>query len=295
MTRALWCLCFVLACSDDFSPSTLLEEPRVIGAELAVVGAPERPIPTSGESVDVRWLVESGDNDDFTWLAAACVAQPSPVGRPVCAEEPFFVIGSEAPTREDPTFRIDVPADMEPTHEVLMLGVLCPNGLPDVSRFANPRGFGTDTVCTEGEGQIVNQSLRSHVDAANTNPTWPAPAAFLDGVEWTAEECAEVAVGTTVEITLGTFPDSMRETYTRPTNDIPPREVELREVLLVSHLMTHGELSRQFSAFDGESEVRPVEWDAPETPPDGPVRFVFGLRDQRSGASFIERAICVSR
>lgn len=283
----------VSACGDDFAESWLLEEPRVVGAELSVVGAPERPIPALGESVDVRWVIAAADaNEDFTWVAGACEAQPSPVGRPICAAEPFFVAGTETPTTEEPGFQIAVPTDLDPDNEVLMLGVLCPEGVPN-AQLANSRDLNINTVCTEGQGQIVLQSIRTNVDSANVSPVWPEPSIFVDGAEWRDGECLEVSAASTVEITLGEFPDSMRETYTRTTNDIPPREVELREVLLVSHLITHGELSRQFSAIDGESEIRPIEWEAPDIPPSEPVRVVLGLRDQRSGAHFIERALCV--
>ncbi len=293
MNRVMCAVLLLSACGDDFAASWLLEEPRVVGAELEVVGSPERPIPARGESVDVRWVVAAADlDDDFTWVAGACEAQPSPVGRPICAGEPFFVAGSETPTTEAPTFRIEVPLEIDAENEVLMLGVLCPQGIPN-AQLGNSRELNINTVCTEGQGQILLQSIRTHVDTENISPVWPDPAIFVDGQVWRGDECFEVSAASTVEITLGEFPESMRETYLRTTNDIPPREVELREVLLVSHLITHGELSRQFSAIDGESEIRPIEWEAPDIPPSEPVRVVLGLRDQRSGADFIERTLCV--
>ncbi|MEM9074396.1 MAG: hypothetical protein AAGE52_38235 [Myxococcota bacterium] len=284
----------LLGCGDDFLASSFLDRARVIGAELSVVGAEERPIPGAGESVDIRWVVGRPDDTPATWAFAACESLPSPAGRPICRETPFAFAMSEAPSAEDPRILLDIPADIADDSGILTLGVFCAEGVPQVEALTDPSQLDADLVCSEGLGQVLTQSIGVQRDTDNRNPSWPDDAILLEGNVWAEGDCPEVAVAAEVEITFADLPDEFRETFVRTTNDIPPRELEIRENLILSHLATDGDLSRQFSADDGESEIRPVEWEAPEElPAETRVRFYFGMRDQRGGADFVTRELCV--
>ena len=96
-----------------------------------------------------------------------------------------------------------------------------------------------------------------------------------------------------VELELVGLAGVMRDAFEAPTNDVPPQTVELREVLLVSHHATAGELERQFGVLDDDETPSPFSWKPAELTERTTVRFYFGLRDQRGGADFLVRDVCV--
>lgn len=301
----------LFGCGSDLEPGSFIERPRVIGAELAVVGAPERPIPRRGETVAVRWVVarpEEAPSATFTYFMAACEAEASPAGHAFCAEEPFAFAERAAPSEDAPTLELSCPEGLAEGRQLLVFGVLCPEGAPDLDAVVGAQELDDDTVCTVGRGQLISQSLRVDRDAENTSPRWPEDAVLRDGVPWQSSVCGDGGVTWSLsadpardffEIGFAGFSDDLRESYEVTTRDQPPRTVEQRESLLISHLTTVGEMERQFSRIDDDESPDPVvEWTFDlaegELPATGrTVRFHLGLRDQRGGASFQERSLCV--
>ncbi len=292
--RAVALLALVwLGCGDEPDPGSLILSARVIGGVTQVEGAPERAVPASGEAFSVRWIVAQPTRgpESFTWQLAACVARPSPVGRPFCVEPPFF-LAEGARSVEAPAARIEVPAGLGEDAEVLLLGVLCREGVPDTSAV-NPRELSAFTVCTEGVGQIVAQSLRVASAAENLRPLWPENAARWAGGEWPGPEECVVVPKEGVELAFVGLEGVTRDTFGVPTEDVPPQIVELREALIVSHHATAGELERQFGVLDDDEAPSPFTWKPAELTERTTVRFYFGLRDQRGGADFLVREVCV--
>jgi len=292
-SAALLALVWMMGCGDEPDPGSLILSARVIGAVTEVEGAPERAVPASGETFSVRWVVAQPTHgpESFTWQLAACVARPSPVGRPFCVDAPFFV-AEGARGVEAPSVRIQVPAELGDDAEVLLLGVLCREGAPALSA-ANPRELNAFTVCTEGIGQIVAQSLRVASAMDNLRPRWPENAPRWAGGEWPeVGECVAVPKQG-VELAFVELEGVTRDTFDVPTEDVPPQIVELHEALIVSHHATAGELERQFGVLDDDETPSPFTWKPAELTERTTVRFYFGLRDQRGGADFLMREVCV--
>jgi hypothetical protein len=110
-----------------------------------------------------------------------------------------------------------------------------------------------------------------------------------------------VAAGTEDHIIGNTTDGTDREAYTIVLGD-PPIPTPTRERLQISQFTTAGKLKSQFSFIEATDE-RPqttvdVTWDAPKTdqvPPSGIVMFTFVTRDERGGADWTTRAVCVTQ
>lgn len=307
----LVCALALVGCGSELDPGSFVERPRVIGAELSVVGAPERPIPRRGESVVVRWIVarpESNPSASFTYFMAACEAEPSPAGGAFCAEESFAFAERTTPSEEAPTLELPCPEDLVEGRQLFVFGVLCSEGAPDLEALGDTELLDDDMVCTEGRGQIISQTLRIDRDSENTSPTWPEGSILREGTPWQDSVCGDGGPAWSLsadperdffEIQIVGLPAELRESYEVTTVDSPPRVVEARESLLISHLTTVGEIERQFSRIDDDESPDPIlEWTLDltedELPPEGrTVRFYIALRDQRGGAAFREHSVCV--
>ena len=292
---AAWALALGAGCGGDFDSPTLITEARVLGSITTVEGDPERATPAPGETLQLRWVVGQPADEPrpFTWTLAACLARPSPVRRPFCVDEPFFAVGETTPTTEAPTATIPVPAIGEQEDlEVLLLGVFCRDGVPDLARVNDPQDLDAFNVCSEGIGQIIGQSLRVLSDSDNLRPRWPANALLLNGAPWPgADECVPAG---TVDLAFGGIENVRRDEVTFTSNDEPPRTIVEREDLLLSHFATAGEMERQWSVFDDDEVPTPLEWSIEARAEATRVRFYFGLRDQRGGADFLERELCIA-
>ena len=285
----------LVGCGGDFDPGSLLVEPRVIGAIHTVAGAPDRVVAAPGETQETQVLVgQPTVPAPFTWALAACLARPTTVNLPACEGAPFFTAGSDAPVLAVPPLAFEVPPAVADGLEVLLIGVHCVAGTPDVEGLTMPRQQGALDPCTEPGGLVWTQALAQ--DPANTRPRFPEDSLRFEGAPWPSA-CVSLASfeGADPEITFLGLDTVTRDTVTTLSNDQPPALIESRETLFVSHYTSEGELERQFNALgDGLPAPSPVEWQPPEMlGGELRVRFVFTLFDGRGGTDVLERELCV--
>jgi hypothetical protein len=110
-----------------------------------------------------------------------------------------------------------------------------------------------------------------------------------------------VTAGSKGHVIGDTTESSDREPYTIVTGD-PPVAASTRESLQISQFTTAGKLKSQFSFVEATDEnattTVDVTWDAPEAalvPAAGAaVTFTFVVRDDRGGADWTTRTLCVT-
>ena len=164
--------------------------------------------------------------------------------------------------------------------------------------------------CTGGRGTTVSLTFPLQLGSdANHNPA--ADHAFtLDGQTWPGDQTAgdpcvggpRVAAGSKGHVIADTIDGSDRESYTALAGD-PPVATPTRESLQISQFTTTGKLKSQFSFVEATDDrtatTVDVTWDAPdraEVQAGGTsVTFTFVTRDNRGGASWTTRALCVTQ
>jgi hypothetical protein len=286
LTMGLW----LLGCDDPLKTVELIEQPRVLGARVEVTGDTGRAAPAPGESATLTLFVAAPELEpSFGFALAACSAAPRNGARGSCALAPFARILRENAPGAVAALDFEVPADLDPSGRVLVLGVVCPNGSPRA-----------DAASCDGEhaGTPVQLELElSRPGDVNRNPELPADSITFDDNAW-AElpavdvDCAglgfpEVASGSQHRIDVR-LDESDRDALPRPSKLDPSRES-----LQLSHFISAGDISRAFEtiAWDSDELNRHVDWTAPKTP--GLTRAWFMLRDFRGGGAFTARSVCV--
>ncbi|NOY92244.1 MAG: hypothetical protein GXP55_13705 [Deltaproteobacteria bacterium] len=293
-------------CSAEFTPATLVDEARVLGAEVLVVGDPLRTNPRPGEAADVRFeVVFAGAEQPLSWAFIACVPEPTQFGEPRCAA------GTTAPSLQlEPAFgapglRVDVPdeATLAGARSMLVLGAICAEGPVNLDREAL-------RACADeaGVGSVVALELRLDRDGqANAAPHFATLE--LDGVSLEYVPPADAAATgcsggdapaipwqeDVLELKLTAAPGS-RETFSA-LRGVPPAPTQRTEDLQVSLLTTAGSFERLFDFFDDRNAEVAQDWTPPaldDVAVDGTlVRFTFTLRDGRGGFDAATRAICL--
>lgn len=291
----------LVACDSDFEPGSLVERTRVLGAEVQVVGAPERAAPAPGETAGVRLLMAwPAEEPALGWILLACL-EPHGGGMP-CESG---TLATQSGTGAEPRLEIRVPEGdaLGQSTAIRLLGLVCEDGMPESSEpGSGPRCSGDGAQATPLELEIP----LAVGDFDNRSPSLADDTLVLDGKRWQADEfdadvkgCAGDATdeprlradGETHEITVRFAGDDREEV-----------DGEL-ETLQLSSFTTAGELSTQFSFVESddtrdEPELE-LEWDAPaakDVPKDGlRVRFVWVARDLRGGLSSTTRTLCVTR
>ena len=301
------------ACTADLADGSLLDRPRVFGARLVVEGDDSRAEPFFGESVTVRWLVDSPARDaEWTSAVTACVSGPAIQGIPVCASEPFAI--APPTTSAAPTFSFTVPdADVfGAAPRIAIAGVLCANGTPTLPDDGLPE-CEPETATREIVTFIVDVATSA---PPNRHPSFRDDALELDGDPWPAPTEPPPATGCARGESSPGFPDVRRlsdeePSVLRATTDADDREVyqrlvfgedaprlvEDREDLTISHIATAGTMQRPRSeVFEDAMPAASVEWTHPDEVPAGglTVRFLFVLRDGRGGVDLAERALCLT-
>lgn len=277
-------------CDEPLKSVELIQEPRVLGARVEVVGDATRAAPAPGESATVSFLVAAPQLQPSLGFAfAVCSAAPRRGGRAACETEPFALVSSADGQAASAGITFDVPADLDPSGRLALLGIICPDGSPSAD----------GTTCDgESQGTPVQLELElAHDDDVNSNPELQPDSIAFDDVIWPEQpavegECAglgfvEVAVGSEHRIAVQ-LDESDRDPLPRPSKLDPSRES-----LQLAHFATSGDLSRAFDtiAWDTNELDREVTWTAPAEP--GLARFWLVLRDFRGGSAFVERAVCV--
>jgi hypothetical protein len=181
------------------------------------------------------------------------------------------------------------------TTSLLVIGQVCAgaDSVPTVDPRTGLPG------CSRGRGTTVSLALPLQLgDDANHNPV--ADRAFtFDGAEWPARAASDdpctlgprVAAGSKDHVIGNTTDGVDRERYAMA-----------RERLQISQFTTAGRLKSQFAFVEATDErtatTVDVTWEAPETaevPAAGtPVTFTFVVRDERGGADWTTRTLCVT-
>lgn len=289
-------------CGPEFDPASLITKTRVVGAKVEVEGAPQRATPLPGERVNVTWFVTSPDvTPPLGWSFAICAPGTSGIG---CLAAPLERFDG---TTNPPRLSAAVPpaSALGGAASFGIYGQVCAgtSSIPEV----DPQGL--LPICTNaGRGTTVFLDVPlQQGDQGNHNPT--ADRAFtLDGAAWPPpagdDPCVQgprVAAGSKGHVIGNLTQGSDRERYALVLG-APPVSTPARERLQISQFTTAGELKSQFSFVESSDEDEEttvdVSWDAPdaaEIPTSGKaVTFTFVVRDDRGGADWTTRSLCVT-
>ena len=276
-----------LGCEESLKPVDLIEEPRLLGARVEVVGDPERAAPAPGETVTVTLLLAAPESLASVGYAVVACAASDARGRPQCAGNDFFEASGFAMADEPVRFAFQVPRRLASEARVLLRGAVCPSAKAS-----------EDRTCHGELGKPFTLDLELARDGdVNRNPSLQPSSVRFDGRPWSDEspgtnDCADAAIP---QVTVGSRHD-MAIQIDEADRDALPRASELdpdRESLQLSHFATAGELDRAFEsiAWNRHELLRTTSFAAPNEP--GLVRFWIVLRDLRGGADFVSRFACV--
>lgn len=279
-----------LGCDDPLKPVDLVAEPRVLGGRVEVDGEPGRAAPAPGELATASFLLASPQlSQSLGFAFAVCPAVARRGTRSDCASAPFadvFSANGDSPT---PSIGFEVPADLDPSGRLAVLGIICPDGTPSADgKTCDGADPGTPIALELDLARDDDVNLNPELlpeDITFDGETWPELAA-VDG-DCAGQGFAEVAVGSKHVLGI-VLDDADRDPLLHPSKLDPTRES-----LQLSHFTTAGELEHAFQsiAWDSEQLAREVQWSAPKEP--GLVRFWLVVRDFRGGGAFTERAVCV--
>jgi hypothetical protein len=279
-----------LGCDEPLKPVELVAEPRVLGGRVEVDGDPGRAAPAPGELARASFLLATPElSPSFGFAFAVCPGAARRGARPACASAPFAEVLSENGESETPSIAFEVPAELDPSGRLVVLGIICPDGTPSAD--------GTTCDGADPGTPIALELELARADDTNLNPELLPEDLTLDDEVWPElpavdGDCAglgfpEVAVSSKhrLGITLG---EADRDPLLHPSRLDPARES-----LQLSHFTTAGDLEHAFQsiAWDSAELAREVNWTAPKEP--GLTRFWLAVRDFRGGGAFAERAICV--
>ncbi|MEM9194879.1 MAG: hypothetical protein AAGF12_37215 [Myxococcota bacterium] len=299
----------VSGCSDDFRPGFRVVDTRVLGVRAEVVGDEARSRPRPGETLRFEvFAAGPGGPASVSWAMTACATAGDAtggVGR--CAGDVLALDSSVTPSPGPPELTVVVPTGgLAGVREIVLLGVLCGEGEPDLAALADPSAL-PENLCTNpatpGEPFVATATI-DFGDDANRTPRWADQQILLDGSVWplpgtegcTGQPARPRAQGDAI-IGFTGFPDEDREFFTVLVDD-PPRPEQDREALQISHFTTAGEMERQFSVIEDVSLEPNFEWTPPDEATIDPagtlVRFYFVLRDLRGGVDWAERQLCIT-
>lgn len=259
---------------------------------------PQRASLVPGEQATVEWLVASPTPlPRLAYAWALCVPPSGSFAAPRC-DAPVIGSGSGiGGAGHLVRMELDAPAAaaIGDAKELLLLAAFCSDGAPtlDARSFTGTCGAGTPLLA----------STTLHLETPNANPTIETGDVLLDGAALAPAESgpvsapctgspdAPVVTGTGERTFVFRFRDEQRE-----------RSNDTSEMLLLSHVVSAGELDRQYSALDPEESAPKqveIKWTPPaagEVPEAGRlVEIFFVLRDGRGGVAFARHAVCARR
>jgi hypothetical protein len=287
---ACWAGWTLLGCDEPLKSVELIAEPRVLGGRVEVDGDPGRAAPAPGELATASFLLASPElSQPLGFAFAVCPTLERRGTRPECASAPFADVFSANGESDTPSITFEVPAELDPSGRLAVLGVICPNGTPSAD--------GKSCDGADPGTPIALELELARDDDTNLNPELLPEDLSLDDAAWpelppVEGDCAglgfaDVAVGSKHRLGIA-LDDADRDPLLHPSKLDPTRES-----LQLSHFTTAGDLEHAFQsiAWDSEQLAREVEWTAPKEP--GLVRFWLVVRDFRGGSAFTERAVCV--
>lgn len=289
----------VSGCDDSIHQGWLVDRPRVLGARVEALDDPARASLAPGERGRVTWLLAVPEGlPSFDWAFAACVPPDGYFAAPRCDGE-VLTAGVERVSGELATMELEVPAAdaLGGAEELLVLAAFCRDGEVELA----PATF--TASCASGEPLLASVLVKVGSGAVNRNPE--PPALRLGERILVSDEEGERGASVAAGAPCDEAPDAARVRAGDPELELvhvfDGAQREPEESLLLSTVVTGGELDRLYSGFEPEErapkEVR-VSW----TPP-GPERVGSAgrierlyavLRDGRGGANFGRFAVCVS-
>jgi hypothetical protein len=282
-------------CDEPLKRASLIEETRVLGARVEVIGDPQRGSPAPGEEARLRLFVAAPDGaPNVAYAFSLCGVNPTNSGFPTCAISPFARALRTDPSTEAVAFDFTVPADLE--------------------RASAPHGFASGVICPDDQALFEPDGRARCATSAgaafgfefdfagpgedNQNPTFATDALTLDGESWTASDlaaaCADTpAVHAGTRHTLGVRLEPSDFDALIPLTAADPT----RESLLVARFTTAGKLAHTLASLSPSRAAvsSEVDWDAPSPAATGGTRvqFYFVVRDGRGGEDLATRALCV--
>jgi hypothetical protein len=282
-----------LGCDDTDTKGWLVDRTRVLGARIEAKTEPSRAAIAPGEAMRVSWFVGAPNGTGpLSWSYALCPPVDGNFPEPRCTTAPLAA-GTGTSNGDLSVMEMDVPASATSQSELLLLAAFCDSGdvSLDAARF--------DATCSSGApARLASVTVRLASAGANKNPEMAPDTLLFDGTPMpppSAEPAAPCDPSAPV-VTAGSkhafairFQNDQRETT--PEGPL--------ESLLASHVVTDGELDRQYSSLEpGEAAPKDasVKWTAPPRDRVGAGRQVelyVVLRDGRGGAAFERRNVCV--
>lgn len=294
---ALAAMSLALACGDPVGKSWLVERTRILGARASAESDPARASIANGERARLVWLVGApAGAPRLTWAFAACAPPPGNLATPRCEGDLVASGQGTSDGSAEVPMTFDVPATAALDAEVLVVAAFCET----TSVALDPRAF-VATCPAGGDALLASATVRLDRAGRNLNPALADDAVRMNGAVIpraangrTNAPCtpdSPVAVAGQEHAFGLLLQGGERERFSGGL-----------EALVLSHLVTAGELDRHHSAVEPYDDL-PREVVVPWTPPSpdevGPegrlVEVFFVLRDGRGGAAFERRAICVRR
>ena len=292
---SLLALAFVFGCEETDTKGWLVDRTRVLGVRFEAKADPARAAIAPGEAMRMTWLVGAPNGTGrLGWTYAVCAPLTGSLPEAHC-EGPVLASAVGASEGELVTMELDAPGAAADLQELQVLTAFCDAGDPvlDASRF--------EATCTSGApARLAAATVRLSAAGPNANPEIARDAILFDGAPLSpsdarpGEPCAAepiVTAGTKHAIALR-FRGDEREPL--------PGTREGAESILASHVVTAGELERQYSMLDPGDAVPKqvsVEWTAPRREDVGEggrlTEIYVVLRDGRGGAAFARRTVCV--
>ena len=287
------------ACDDAFVKGWLVDRPRVLGARIEATAEPARASIAAGEAARVIWLVGAPNGTGrLDWAYALCAPPRGVLPEPRC-EGPTLASGSGASEGEIVAMDVVAPPReaLGEATELLALAAFCEGGAP----LLDARTF--EATCPSGAKPLLaSATIRLDSGGANRNPEIAPDAVLLDGAVMpvsTARVSASCEGGDSPSVPAGS-PHGLTFRFRAEDREPLPASSAGAETLIASHVVTAGELERQYSALE-PAEAAPKEvaipWTAPaaeEVPAGGSlVELYFVLRDGRGGLAFARRTVCV--
>ncbi len=267
----------LVGCQEPLKDAQRIEEPRVLGVRVATAsnGASLEP----GQSAELQVLLAGPEGPLHARLAyELCEAADSAHGVPFCAGD---VVSQSTVDVDGAPIAFDVPASTPEGAHLAFLGVVCPEGEPELHEDPS------DSGCSDG-----TEALRLSFDA------WTAGADFANQNPDLSE----------LRVTLGNTTIPLDALDASPSCDANAPEVaaevnheleivlgagarESGEQLQLSHFSTSGLFERQYSFVEPEEAPETsVAWRAPSAGTAAKQYLV--LRDSRGGVSFASFSVC---
>lgn len=288
------------ACVDDLPEQWELTDTRLLSARYRPDAAPERAFAQPGESGELEFFITAPppNTPSFTWGFLLCLGTIAPTGEALCLEAPFQTEIQTSAVMDVPAFPVQVPAASGGLlSHINILGIFCsaPQGLavsvPDLDLSA---GFET---CEPAGGEVnrFQLSIPIEPESPNQHPVFASNAIAINGLidPWPAPGPDPRCDGTDPTrpvIPLGT---GEQDILLRTTAESQEPVGEDTEDLLFSHATSAGELDRFFSTPNGGDFEASVGWTRPGADSGSIVRFAFTLFDQRGGATWTLRELCL--